>query len=66
LFLIIIRGQTVFKRWVALINPLALLIVGMLDLMVLPDLFKYITPGAINKANALLFLILTIHHWNSD
>jgi len=66
LFIYIIRGKSVFKRWVAFVNPLVFLIIGMLGLIVLPDLFKYLTPGAINKANACLFLILTIKHWNSD
>jgi len=65
LFIYIIRGKSVLKRWVAFINPLIFLLVGMAGLMVLPELFKYITPGAINKANAFLFFILTIDNWNS-
>jgi len=65
LFVHIISGKSVFKRWVALINPLVFLIVGLLGLKVLPDLFKYLTPGAMNKANGFLFLILTIRFWNS-
>jgi hypothetical protein len=66
LFFFIIRGKSDLKPWVAFINPLVFLIIGMLGLLVLPDLFKYITPGAINKGNAFLFLVLTIKHWNSD
>lgn len=64
LFIHIIRGKSVFKRWVAFINPLVFLIAGMLGLKVLPEVFKYLTPGAINKANGFLFLILTIRYWN--
>lgn len=64
LFTYILRGKTQLKRWTAFLNPLVFLIVGMIGLKVMPFLFVYLTPGAINKGNAALFLLLTIKMWN--
>lgn len=66
LFVFIIRGKSIFSRWVAFINPLIFLIVGMVGLFIFPKIFIYLTPGSINKGNALLFLILTIKTWNMN
>ncbi|MEA2021467.1 MAG: DUF6796 family protein [Candidatus Caldatribacteriota bacterium] len=66
LFIYIIRGKSIFSRWVAFMNPLIFLIVGMLGLLIFPKIFIYLAPGSINKGNALLFLMLTIKTWNMD
>ena len=64
LFLHIIRGKSILKRWTAFLNPLVFMIIWLLGLILVPKLFVYITPGAINKGNAVLFLLLTIKMWN--
>lgn len=64
LFVHIIRAKTELKRWTAFLNPLIFLIVGIIGLKLIPSLFIYLTPGAINKGNAALFLLLTIKIWN--
>lgn len=66
LFIFIIRGKSIFNRWVAFFNPFIFLIVGMIGLFILPKVFIYLTPGSINKGNALLFLMLTIKTWNMN
>ena len=65
LFVHIIRGNSCFNRWTAFLNPLVFLIVGFIGLELFPSLFVYLTPGAINKGNAALFLLLTIKMWNA-
>ncbi len=64
LFINIIGGKTQLKRWTAFLNPLVFLIIGMIGLKIMPCLFVYLTPGAINKGNAALFLLVTIKMWN--
>jgi type II secretory pathway component PulF len=49
------RGETELSRWTAFLNPLVFLIIGMIGLKVVPGLFVFIMPGAINKGNAALF-----------
>ncbi|MDD3903904.1 MAG: DUF6796 family protein [Sphaerochaeta sp.] len=66
LFLHIIRKKSVFKRWTAFLNPLVFLLVGVLGLMVFPQLFAYLAPGAINKGNAAMFALATVSLWNGD
>lgn len=64
LFVHIISGKSNLPRWSALLNPLVFLIFGMAGLAILPGLFKYLTPGIINKGNLALFLLLTCKTWN--
>ncbi|NCD05008.1 MAG: hypothetical protein EOL97_02710 [Spirochaetia bacterium] len=64
LFVYIIRGKSEFKRWVAFLNPFIFLIIGLVGLSLAPSLFKYLTPGSINKGNFALFLLVTIKCWN--
>ena len=65
LFIHIIRGKSILNRWTAFLNPLVFLIVGFIGLEFFPSLFVYLTPGAINKGNAALFILLTIKMWHS-
>lgn len=64
LFIYIIRGKTELNPWTAFLNPLFFLIVGMIGLKLIPSIFVYLTPGAINKGNAALFLLMTIKVWH--
>ncbi len=64
LFVYIISGKSILPRWTALLNPLVFLLFGMLGLTLFPSIFKYITPGIINKGNVALFLLLTIKTWH--
>ncbi|MDC7229636.1 MAG: hypothetical protein PQJ48_04960 [Sphaerochaetaceae bacterium] len=66
LFIHIIRGKSVFKRWTALLNPLVFLIVGLVGLQIFPQVFVYLAPGSINKGNIAMFLLVTINLWNED
>jgi len=64
LFVYIIRGKSDFKRWMAFLNPLIFLIIGLIGISLVPNLFKYLAPGSINKGNFALFLLVTIKCWN--
>jgi len=66
LFIHIVSGRSIFKRWTAFLNPLVFMIVGFIGLKVLPTVFVYLTPGSINKGNAALFLLVTAKMWHSD
>jgi hypothetical protein len=66
LFVHIIRGKSVFKRWTAFLNPLVFLIVGLVGLKLFPQLFVYLAPGSINKGNAAMFALATVHMWHTD
>ena len=66
LFVHIIRGKSIFNRWTAFLNPLVFLIIGFVGLEIFPSLFIYLTPGAINKGNAALFLLLVVKMWNEQ
>lgn len=64
LFIHIIGGKSVFKRWTALLNPLAFLLVGVVGLLLFPKLFVYLAPGSINKGNVAMFALATAAMWN--
>lgn len=66
LFVHIIRGKSIFNRWTAFLNPLVFLIIALVGLKAFPQLFIYLTPGAINKGNTAMFLLVTIKMWNGD
>lgn len=64
LFFHILRGKSIFKRWTAFLNPLVFLLVGLAGLRLFPQVFVYLTPGAINKGNAAMFTLVTVYMWN--
>jgi hypothetical protein len=66
LFIHILGGKSVFKRWTALLNPLAFLLVGVVGLLVYPKLFVYLAPGSINKGNVAMFALATATMWNEE
>lgn len=65
-FVHIISGKSVFRRWTAFLNPLVFLIIGLVGLQIFPQVFVYLAPGSINKGNAAMFLLVTINLWNED
>ena len=65
LFGIIASGRSLFPRWFVLINPLVFLILGMALHRLVPSIGIYLYPGSINKANCLLFLLVTLRMRNS-
>lgn len=64
LFIHILRGKSVCKRWTAFFNPLVFLLVGVIGLVVFPKLFIYLAPGSINKGNVAMFALVTAILWN--
>ncbi len=66
LFTYIVSGKSTLSKWSSLLNPLIFLIVGILGLKFLPSIFRFITPGSINKGNLALFILLTIKTWNEN
>ena len=66
LFLHIIRGKSVFKRWTAFLNPFVFLMIGVVGLKLYPQLFAYLAPGAINKGNVAMFALATVSMWDGD
>ncbi|MGD1833567.1 MAG: DUF6796 family protein [Sphaerochaetaceae bacterium] len=63
LFFTIISGKSVFRRWTAFLNPLVFLIAGTVGLKLLPSVFAYLAPGAINKGNLAMFTLVTVKMW---
>ena len=66
LFIYIIRGKSELKKWMAFFNPLIFLLIGVGGLYLFPSIFRYLAPGAINKGNLALFILVTIKCWNLD
>ena len=64
LFLHIIRGKSMMKRYTAFLNPLVFLLVGVIGLRLFPSLFVYLAPGSINKGNVAMFALVTVTLWN--
>lgn len=60
LLIILGSGKSLFPRWYALVNPLVFLLIGLLLHRLLPAIGIYLYPGSINKANCLLFLLVTL------
>lgn len=61
LFIYIISGRSVLKRWTAFANPLIFMLAGLGLKVMLPSVGVYLVPGSINKGNAALFLILALY-----
>lgn len=52
---LVIKGNTSYKRWMAWINPILLLIANFILYAILPDIGKYTMPIALNVAFFLFF-----------
>jgi len=66
LFVFVIRGKSVMRRWTAFLNPFVFLLIGMLGLKLWPQLFIYLAPGSINKGNIAMFAVSAMSMYNGD
>lgn len=63
LFVLIIRGKTVFKRWTAFLNPFIFLIIGSACSLLASQALQLIYVGIINKANTILFIMAAVYSY---
>lgn len=63
-FAAVISGRTIYPRWSAFMNPLFFLFFFAAGMAVLPEVFRYLYPGSINKGNIAFFLMPAILLWN--
>ena len=52
---LILKGKTHYKKWMAVVNPMLLLITNFVLFAILPDVGKYTMPIALNVAFFLFF-----------
>ena len=63
LFVLIIRGKTVLKRWTAFLNPFIFLVFGSICSLLAPQALQPVYVGIINKGNTVLFLLATAYSY---
>ncbi len=56
-----LTGKTHYPRWVAVLNPIVLILLSFLVYVVAPSVGKYMMPIALNIAFFILFLFSTIY-----
>lgn len=63
LFVLIIRNRTVFKRWIAFLNPFVFLVFGSLCSLVASKALQPVYVGIINKGNTVLFILAAVYSY---
>lgn len=63
LFVLIIRGRTIFNRWTAFLNPFIFLVFGSICSLVASQALQPIYVGIINKGNTLLFAMAAVYSY---
>lgn len=63
LFILIVRGKTIFSRWTAILNPFIFLIFGLVLSLTEPTAFQPVYVGIINKGNTALFLLAAVYEY---
>ncbi len=63
LFVIIIQGRTVLKRWTAFFNPFIFLVFGSICSLISSQALQPVYVGIINKGNTALFIIAAIYSY---
>lgn len=61
LFILIIRGKTIYNRWTAFLNPFVFLIVGSVGSFLAPKALQVVYVGIINKGNVAIFILATVY-----
>lgn len=61
LFILIIQGKTVLKRWIAFLNPFIFLVIGSVCSLLASQALQPIYVGIINKGNTVLFIVAAIY-----
>lgn len=63
LFVLIIQGRTVLKRWTAFLNPFIFLVFGSICSLLAPQALQPVYVGIINKGNTILFLVAAVYSY---
>ena len=63
LFVLIIQGKTVLKRWTVFLNPFIFLVFGSICSFLAPQVLQPVYVGIINKGNTVLFLVAAIYSY---
>ncbi len=61
LFVLMIRGKTVFKRWQAFLNPFVFLVFGSVCSLLASQALQPVYVGIINKGNMALFILAAVY-----
>jgi hypothetical protein len=64
LFIVVIRGRTLYPRWFAAVNPILMLLVLTLAGTLVPAIGQFVLPAAQNIPLAALFVVSTCLLWN--
>jgi len=54
---LILTGRTAYPRWMAVFNPVVLIIANFLVFLLLPDIGKYLMPIALNVSFFIIFAL---------
>ncbi len=63
LFILIVRGKTIFSRWTAILNPFLFLIFGLVLSLIAPSVLQPVYVGIINKGNTALFILAAVYEY---
>ena len=63
LFILVIQGKTVLKRWTAFLNPFIFLVFGSICSLLAPQALQPVYVGIINKGNTVLFLVAAVYSY---
>lgn len=63
LFVLIVQGKTVFKRWTAFLNPFIFLVFGSICSLLASQALQPVYVGIINKGNTILFAIAAVYSY---
>lgn len=63
LFVLIIQGRTVLKRWTAFLNPFIFLVIGSVCSLLASQALQPVYVGIINKGNTVLFIMAAVYSY---
>lgn len=63
LFVLVIQGRTVLKRWTAFLNPFIFLVFGSICSLVASQALQPVYVGIINKGNTVLFIMAAVYSY---
>lgn len=63
LFILILRGKTIFRSWTAILNPFIFLILGIIMSISAPTALMPVYVGIINKGNTALFILAAVYEY---
>lgn len=63
LFVLIIQGKTVFRRWTAFLNPCIFLVFGSICSVLASQALQPVYVGIINKGNTALFILAAVYSY---